>query len=120
MQIDTPQILSIIALLAALGSIAWIKVLSARTFKGIDDKIKALELLISELKSFVLRLETEQRRCSEDLIRAQSYEKIIDQANEQLRNELNNEIQLITHHIDTIHNKITQIDEKLEKLRDRG
>ena len=120
MQFDMPQILSILALISALGSVAWIKILSARSFKGIDDKVKSFDTTFSDLNSKIDKISQEQRECSDDIIRMDGHGKTVDQAHTQLRNELAREIQLITQHIDTIHDKITHIDDKLEKIRDRG
>lgn len=120
MQLDTPQILSIVALISALGSVAWIKILSARSFKGIDDKIKFIEGMFAGINSKLAKLADENRVCSENVIRVQEHEKTTDQSQAQLRNELTREVQLITQHIDAIHSKITYIDDKLEKIRDRG
>lgn len=120
MTFDTPQILSILALITALGAIPIIKIVSSRAFKSNDDSVNLIKEEIKELKTILTNHENELRRCSDNIIRAQEHEKVVDQASDQIRNELNREVQLITQHIETMHNKITHIDEKLEKIRDRS
>jgi len=120
MQFDTPQILSIIALLAAMGSVAWNKVLSARAFKSTDDKIKAIEGLVADIHKEVAVIDQAIRTNCENIIRIQGNATTLAQSIDQLRTGLNREVQLITQHIDAIHGKITYIDDKLEKIRDRG
>lgn len=120
MNLDTPQILSILALITALGAIPIVKIIASRAFKSTDDAVNLLKSEIKDVKDQQTIISQELRRCSDDLIRAKEREKIVDQASDQIRNELNREVQLITQHIETMHNKITHIDEKLEKIRDRS
>lgn len=127
---DTPTILSIVALFSGGVAVAMIKIFASRSFKSTDEKIATLADTINQtIKLLDRRVEQISLQCADrggvlhkmdnEIIRTQEFKKNIENQLKMIRAENSREIQLITSHLETVHNKISNLDDKLEKLRDR-
>jgi predicted nucleic acid-binding Zn-ribbon protein len=106
-----PNILSGISILLAASLVIWMKVISARAFKSIDDKIK-------DLHETVAGLDLSVRKVEKDIIRLTEFKKSVDKDIKHVKADLVREAQVMNNQMDTVHNKIDHIDNKLDKLRD--
>ena len=108
----TSNILSVIAVVLAASLVIWMKVISARAFKSIDDKLKDLHGIVAGLDSCVRDMEKE-------IVRLHAFEKGVDKDIKQVRADVVREAQVMNNHLETVHKKIDHVDNILEKLRDK-
>jgi len=109
---DISTILSGISILLAASLVIWMKVISARAFKSLDDKIKDLHDTVAGLDSSVRDMEKE-------IVRFQAFEKGVDKDIKQVKADVIREAQVMNNHLETVHKKIDHVDTILEKLRDK-
>jgi peptidoglycan hydrolase CwlO-like protein len=105
------NILSVIAVLLTALLIVWMKVITARAFKSIDDKLK-------ELHNVVATLDAACRDMDKDIIRLKEFEKSVDKDIKHVKADLLREAQVMSNHLESVHKKIDHIDTILDKLRD--
>jgi predicted nucleic acid-binding Zn-ribbon protein len=105
------DILSVIAVLFAISVIVWMKVLSSRAFKSIDDKTGGLEHKCSELDASVRNIE-------KDIVRFEGFQKGIEKDIKQVKAEVVRETQVMNNQLESVHTKIDHLDEKFDKFRD--
>jgi predicted nucleic acid-binding Zn-ribbon protein len=105
------NILSGISILLAASLVIWMKVISARAFKSIDDKIK-------DLHERGVGLDSSVRKVEKDIIRLNESEKSVEKDIKHVKADLVREAQVMNNQLETVHKKIDHIDDKLDKLRD--
>jgi len=105
------NMLSVVSILLAVSLVTWMKVISARAFKSIDDKLQDLQGTVTTLDTFMRDMEKE-------VVRFHAYEKSFDKDVKQVKADVVREAQVMTNHLETVHKKIDHVDSILEKLRD--
>ena len=105
------NIFSIIAVLLSVILVGWVKIISARAFKSIDDKIV-------DLHSVVTGLDLAVRKIEQDIIRLDEFKKSVDKDIKYVKADFIRETQVMNNQLDVVHGKIDHIDNKLDKLRD--
>ena len=119
-----------------------IKIFIPRTFKGIDDKINAIEQKVTntvpatecKLKMDKCeKLETKANQASDDIIRLQEATKVLDSLKEKADNidklrveflekyqpkaDFIREMQILNSQLESAHKMITRLDEKIESIK---
>lgn len=119
-----------------------VKLFITRTFKGIDDKISAIEKKIEEtvpVSECTLKmekckkLETKMEEASDDIIRLQEATKVLDTLKKHAENidklrveflekyqpkaDFIREMQILNSQLESAYNMITRLDEKIDLLR---
>ena len=105
------NILSGISILLAASLVIWMKVISARAFKSIDDKIK-------DLHDTVAKLDLSVRDMEKEMVRYHAFELGVDKDIKQVKADVVREAQVMNNHLESVHKKIDHVDGILEKLRD--
>jgi len=105
------SILGISALLLSILVGAWLKVLTGRAFKSIDDSILLFRQSLSTIKLSLTNVE-------KDVIRIDGEIKRIKDNVEQIRGSSARESQIMINQLESIHNKIQYVDTKLDRLRE--
>jgi prefoldin subunit 5 len=109
---DISNILSGIAVLLAASLVAWMKVVSARAFKSLDDKVK-------ELHTVTVNLDLAVREVEKGIVQFREFEKSVDKDIKHVKADLSREAQVMNNHLDSVHKKIDHIDSILDKLREK-
>jgi hypothetical protein len=115
--ITLADIVSIIAVLLAVGLTAWMKVLSNRAFKSTDVRVGAMERTCASLDTTQRAIEKELVRFEEMQKSYAEYKQSIDAQIKQLRQDFLRENQMVLNQLETIHGKIDHVDNKLDKMR---
>lgn len=105
------SILGISALLLSALVGAWLKVLTSRAFKSIDESVAALTKEVGKIRGSLTTVE-------KDVIRIDGEIKLIKENVGQIRAASIREAQIMANQLDSIHNKIQHVDDKLDRLRD--
>jgi len=104
------NILSGISVLLAASLVIWMKVISARAFKSLDDAI-------ANVKNDVAGLDSSVRKVEKDIIWLSGFEKGIEKDIKHVKADLARETQVMNNLLESVHKKIDHIDDKLDKLR---
>jgi Mg2+ and Co2+ transporter CorA len=111
------NIISIIALSFGGVLAAIIKVMWGRVFRSIDDQIKAVQLgdikkLSEEVKDHESRIRSLEN-CNSSL---EEYKKRVDGNVAVVKADIAREVEIVTGHLNSIHQKINHLDEKLDRV----
>jgi chromosome segregation ATPase len=133
-----PNILSILSLFIAVAVGTWLKVLTARAFKSIDDRIsdvsKRLDGMLGDCNGnrarFDNRMEKygDERKAINDtiqnldkeLVRLCAVEKVTEKELREQKADRIRSAEVMAHQLESIHKKIDRIDEKFDRLRGQG
>lgn len=107
------NILSIIAVLFGGVIAAILKVLFTRAFKTVDEEIKLLWKKTEKID----KQEQDNIRIDKELVRLIAFKEQTDRDFVMIRADVLREVSLLTGHLETIHRKIDNLDEKLERVR---
>jgi len=105
------NILSAVAMLLAASLVVWMKVISARAFKSLDDKVQ-------ELHASNTGLDLSIREVEKVIVQFREFEKGVDKDIRYVKADLVREAQVMNNHLESVHKKIDHIDSILDKLRD--
>jgi len=119
------NILSVVAILLTVLLVGWMKVLTARAFKSIDDKLQATDDKLKELSAAVVHVDASVQNVKEDIIRLKAFESGVDKDIKSVEKDVKHvkadvvrETQVMNNHLESVHKKIDHIDGIVEKLRD--
>ena len=108
---DFASILGICALFLSVLIGAWLKLLSGRSFKSIDDAVANLTSQVNKLKASLVDVE-------KDVIRLTGEKNRLTDQVEQIRSASIREAQIMVNQLESIHNKIQHIDDKFDRVRE--
>ncbi|MFH1973050.1 MAG: hypothetical protein ABIK13_00365 [Patescibacteria group bacterium] len=141
---DAKTILSLFSTLLAGGLFIWVKVLSNRAFKSIDDQVKVVSDRIDrsktemvsthhDLLSKIEKANTDFRLLEKDLAIVSESLKVVKEIKDsikelvqfkeevieryQRKSDFIRESQILANQIESIHKKVDQLDAKLDRTR---
>lgn len=111
------NILSVIALFAGLGFAGWVRYLAAKASAGLEIKIKDLEGRCGSLRATNKELDGKLQIAEKEIVRFQEFVKNTNQRLKELHADSIRDTQIMGKQLETIHNKIAHVDEKLDRVR---
>jgi len=114
MEVTFANVISILALVAAVAAIPLMKILASRSFKSNDDAIKDIKKDLAELWDVYENLDRKLLQVENlDGFRLEMIDKFFD------KKTFSRELELIQSAIESMHAQVLQVEKKIEALKEK-